>query len=360
MKKLLHRLDLSVKHLQTLDNVLQSKYEEYRNFAHKIESLPHYQELLKEVYTGGRGRQMILGDLLEYILTGRAYYFATKGEDYMKTFVKMLMYLCNLLLVMENISVLSRLRKDLLMALENSIGKQLLFEKNQDQNKFEELKKYEGFIIPADKMGKDYERVFDTLLPKRVGIVPELLVYSYFIRKNYGYIIPLLTHQRILGMKSSIIAPDFLLLRRKGEVVGLEVGAGPTRKAEFKKQRQLAEFSSATSIPVIVVGIGSPEQPQPYRCGKCKMWITYCEKAIELCSENMDRPGQDHIDCSNCERRDFCENKVYYGPARDYFGKTKVLRYHYRCVQDEIKEEDAGLIGLVPAVYGIEKLVEEI
>ena len=81
MKKLLHRLDLSVKHLQTLDNVLQSKYEEYRNFAHKIESLPRYQELLKEIYIGGRGRQMILGDLLEYILTGRAYYFATKGES---------------------------------------------------------------------------------------------------------------------------------------------------------------------------------------------------------------------------------------------------------------------------------------
>jgi len=360
MKDLLYNLDLSVKHLRVLDDILRSKYEEYRNFAHKIESLPRYQELLKEIYIGGRGRQMILGDLLEYILTGRAYYFATKGEDYMKTFVKMLMYLCNLLLIMENISVLPHLRKDLLVALENSIGKQLLFEKKRDRDKFEELKKYEGFIIPADRIGKDYEKIFDTLLPKRVGIVPELLVYCYFIRKNYGYIIPLLTHQRILGMRSSIIAPDFLLLRRKGEVVGLEVGAGPTTKAEFKKQRQLAEFSSATSIPVIVVGIGSPEQPQPYRCGKCKMWITYCEKAIELCSENADKLGQDHINCSECERREFCEDKVYYGPAKNYFGERKVLRYHYRCVQDEIKEEDARLIGLVPTVYGIEKLVEEI
>lgn len=357
MKNILHRLNISVKHLQIIDEVLRSDYEAYKLFSQKMESLPNYEKLLEEVYTSGKGRQMILGDLIEYILTGRAYYFITKGKEFMKTFVKVIMYLCNLLLTMENISVLSNLRKQIILSLEESIG-ELLFKK-EDKTEIEKFKKYEGPIIPADGLGKEYEKIFDTLLPKRVGIVPELLVYCYFIRKNYGYIVPLLTHQRILGGEKSIIAPDFLLLRRKGEIIGLEVGAGPTKKTEFRKQRQLAEFSSVTSIPVIIVGIGSPEQPQPYRCGKCKLWITYCEKSIELCSENKDILGKDYINCNECERNESCSDKVYYGEAIDYFNEKRRLRYHYLCVYNEIKEKDPRLIGIVPTVYGIEKLTQE-
>jgi len=377
MKEIIRRLDLSVRHINIIDSILQQHEEEYRQFAHKLESIPTYNDFLKEIYVGGKGRQMILGDLIEYILTGRAYYFATKNEQYMKDFVRILMNVCNLLLLMENISVEPSLRKRVLEALEREIGEEL-FEGKEVKEKYVRLKEYDGLIIPAEKLGGGYEDVFDSILPKRVGIVPELLVYCYFIRKNYGYIIPLLTHQRLLGKGMSLYAPDFLLLRRKGEVIGLEVGAGPTRGIDFTKQRQISEFSSASSIPVLIVGIGSPEQPQPYRCGKCKKWILYCEEAIELCADNKDTRDKDYISCIECKKYKSrllketkegeieCPDIVYYGKAHDYYGEQKELRYHYHCVRDDelvqITLERAKrprLIGLIPTVYGIEELKEE-
>jgi hypothetical protein len=37
-------------------------------------------------------RQMILGDVIEYIFAGRAYYYAAKSESNLKNFLKLILY----------------------------------------------------------------------------------------------------------------------------------------------------------------------------------------------------------------------------------------------------------------------------
>jgi len=368
VKQILQRLILSARHLQLLDEFFRENYPLYSDIAKKMENVPKYDELLQEIYVGGKkrgkygyGRQMILGDLFQYIFTGRGYYFAVKGEEYMESFVRILMYACNLLILMEDTSADADLRKRMLEKLENEIGNGFLEEEQREI--FQKLKEYDGVIV--GKEGSQFENIFDSLLPKRVGCVPELLVYCYLIRKNYGYVVPLLLSQRLLGNRQSIVPPDFLLLRSKGETFGLEVGT--------HKERQIASFSTLTSIPVFTVGIGSPEEPQPYRCGKCRKWIIYCDKVIETCAKNLDKPGQEFIDCSKCENfgnpltgEKYCPYIVYFGKAHDYAGNIRELRYHYSCVKDdEVVQEKLRraqkpkLIAPLPVVYGLEAIKEE-
>jgi len=260
---------------------------------------------------------------------------------------------------MEDISVDVELRNKILESLKQGIGDQL-FETEKDQELFNSLKRYEGRIVREE--GKTYEDLFDSILPKRVGGVSELLVYAYLIRKKYGYVVPLLQAQRLLGNRGKyIIPPDFLLLRSKGEIFGIEVGPG--------KERQIASFSTVTSIPVFTVTVGSFEQPQPYRCGKCLRWIIYCDKVIEICADNRD-DDRKYLECERCPlfNDGKCPFIVYYGPAHDYKGQKRTLRYHYSCVKNDplVKKELASsrprkskLIAPIPWVSGLEHIKEE-
>jgi hypothetical protein len=323
-----------------------------------------FDQLLKEVYVGGKkggqdgyGRQMILGDLLQYILTGRGYYFAVKGKEEMESFIRIIMHASNLLILMEDISVDDSLRNRVLDSLVNGIGNPF-FESEDEKEAFQSLRDYNGKIVKDE--GRDYELFFDSILPKRVGEVPELLVYSNIIRKNYGYVVPLLQAQRLLGKRKYIIPPDFLLLRSKSEIFGLEVGYG--------KERQISSFSTVTSIPVFNVGIGSPDQPQPYRCGKCRKWITYCDKVIESCATNQDG-DEEELDCTTCPQyqNGSCLSIVYHGDAHDYAGNEKTLRYHYQCVRSDPRVVEVlqrartpKLISPFPHLCGLESIGEEI
>jgi len=365
MKKLLDKVIISVEHLRILDKVLQKNYKPYKKISKKLESVPLLEEFLKEIYVGGKkkgkygiGRQMILGDLLEYILTGRGYYFAVKGKAFTESFVRIIMYICNLLILMEDSSVDVGLRNVIINALESELGDDFI-EDEEQKLAFEKLKEFKGKFLPGVK-GK-HEDFFDSLFPKRVGCVPELLVYAHLIRKNYGYVVPLLTSQRLLGNQGYIIPPDFLLLRSKGEIFGIEVGT--------HKERQITTFSTITSIPVFTVGIGSSEQPQPYRCGKCQKWIIYCDKVIDVCAKNQDKPGQEYLDCSKCNKVSECPFVVYYGKAYDHSGKERTLRYHYSCVKDDplvkkaIKSKRSKkpkLIAPIPWVSGLESIREDV
>jgi len=369
MKNLLNNLVLSAKHLHILDKVLRENYPPYRDIAIKLERVPLFKEFCKEIYAGGKkggkygyNRQMILGDLIQYILTGRGYYFAVreKGKkEYLESFIRIIMYVCNLLILMEDLSVEIDLRNKVLDTLKNELGDKF-FEDKEQEEAFKELRRFDGKILPGTRIGKA-ENFFDSILPKRVGCVPELLVYAYLIRKRYGYVIPLLTSQRLLGNNGDyIIPPDFLLLRSKGEIFGLEVGTG--------KERQIAGFSTVTSIPVFTAGIGSPERPQPYRCYKCGKWIAYCDKVIELCAKNEDE-DQEYFDCGRCDIVDDyseCPFAVYYGDAHSYNGEVKKAHYHYKCVKDDplvqkklLKSREHKIVALIPRVYGLEYIREE-
>jgi hypothetical protein len=362
MEKLLERINLSSKHLDIVNATLQS-YRPYAQASVKLRSVALFDQLLKEIYAGGKkggkdgyGRQMILGDLLQYILTGRGYYFAVKGSEQMESFVRVIMHASNLLILMEDISVDVSLRNQLLDALASGIGNPF-FESKEEGQAFQSLRAYNGVIVGNE--GNEYDIFFDSILPKRVGEVPELLVYSNLIRKNYGYVVPLLQAQRLLGKGKYIIPPDFLLLRSKSEIFGLEVGYG--------KERQISSFSTVTSIPVFNVGIGSPEQPQPYRCGKCRKWITYCDKVIDSCAKNQDG-DQEELNCTTCAQyqNGNCASIVYHGDAHDYAGNEKTLRYHYLCVRSDARVAEVlqrartpKLIAPFPHLCGLENIGEE-
>lgn len=375
MKKLLDSLSLAGKHLALVDNVFRNKYPLYAETSKKLHSLPLYDELRKEIYAGGKkggkhsyGRHMILGDLLQYIFTGRGYYFAVRGTEQREAFISMIMYVCNLLLLMEDTSVDVKLRNIMLDTLKDRIGS-TFFEDDSQKIRYANLRDYNGRIIPGRPgEGQTYESCFDSMLPKRVGAVPELLVYAHFIRKYFGYTVSLLHSQRLLGNQSFIVPPDFLLLRSKGEIFGIEVGAG--------KEKQMSSFSIVTSIPVFSVGVGDPDQPQPYRCGRCYKWIIYCDEVIRLCSKN-EEPDEGYVDCSKCssyqdldDAKNRCPHIVYHGEAYHdtgrYAGKMKELRYHYKCVKDESKVQEIlegadipMLIAPVPWISGLSGLKEE-
>src|SRR3972149_8873684 len=129
MKKLLSNLSIAKKAISILDVVFGKNSPPNPIFSKKLESLPLYDELRKEIYAGGKrrgahgyGRQMILGDLLQYIFTGRGYYFAVRGKEQRESFISMILYVCNLLILMEDISVEVQLRNTMLDALEKRIG----------------------------------------------------------------------------------------------------------------------------------------------------------------------------------------------------------------------------------------------
>ena len=97
MKLLLEKLGISIHHLKCIDEVFSEHHEEYQRIEallHSEEFNPIYKEISREIYSGGKqplgnlklARQMILGDVIEYIFTGRAYYYAAKSEVNFKTF----------------------------------------------------------------------------------------------------------------------------------------------------------------------------------------------------------------------------------------------------------------------------------
>lgn len=83
---------------------------------------------------------MILGDIIEYIFTGRAYYYAVKSEDNFKEFLKLILYSVNQLLIFDTITVNPGIRKLYIEKLEEKIDNELLFEKDGDIELAEALK----------------------------------------------------------------------------------------------------------------------------------------------------------------------------------------------------------------------------
>ena len=99
MEILLKKLGLSVKRLQCLDEIFRVESPLYGQLENRMtqELGDHLEEISKELYAGGKlrgglNRQMILGDVIEYIFTGRAYYYAAKSSENFKVFSKLVLY----------------------------------------------------------------------------------------------------------------------------------------------------------------------------------------------------------------------------------------------------------------------------
>ena len=101
MELLLEKLELSIEHLLCLDRTFQQCSEIYKEISNKLsgsEFKDIYTEISRELYAGGKktqgnlrlSRQMILGDVIEYIFTGRVFYYACKSKDNLKNFIKLI------------------------------------------------------------------------------------------------------------------------------------------------------------------------------------------------------------------------------------------------------------------------------
>lgn len=375
MEILLKKLGLSVKHLQCLDEIFRAESSLYNQIetqmARKLDD--HLEEISKELYAGGKSRsglnrQMILGDVIEYIFTGRAYYYAAKSSENFKIFSKLVLYCVNQLLLFDTITVNPEIRKRYIRKLEQEIDPAILYEKEGDQELASELK--ESNIVIWQEGWDRYDAFMDSLLPKTLGTPKELVVFLELIRLNKGLVIPLLLIQRLFGDGETIAPPDFLYLKRNREIFGVEVG--------YAKEGQSREFSLRTSIPTFAVDLANHMHN---RCPKCGENILYCDTVIEKYAdgslwESLDGNGQFKCreECLNREGK-VCTFANYYGKykGRCFYGNQnsgddkKDMHYHAVCVFGGVYDYRGGekniwehhrndFFSQIPQIEGIESL----
>jgi len=344
MQVLLDKLGLSVKHLQCLDEVFRSESQLYNQIEARMthELGDGLKEISRELYAGGKSRgglnrQMILGDVIEYIFTGRAYYYAAKSNDNFKIFSKLVLYSVNQLLLFDTITINPLIRKHYIEKLEERIDPTILYEKEGDQELANELKDSNVVIWQAD--WQRYDLFVDSILPKTLGAPKELVVFLELIRLNKGLVIPLLLIQRLFGDGKAIAPPDFLLLKRNREIFGIELG--------YAKEGQSREFSVRTSIPTFGVDLANHLHN---RCPKCGENILYCDTVIQKYADGTlwsalgpDGRFRCGADCSNFNGR-FCTFANYYGKYKGqcFYGAQKPdddkkdMHYHASCVADGV------------------------
>ena len=349
MKQLLDRLQISIEHLKCLDEVFAENNDEYQRINELLSSdefSPIYEEISRELYAGGKtasnsrvklNRQMILGDIIEYIFSGRAYYYAAKSDEHLKNFYKLIFYSVNQMLLFDTITVNPDLRRAYIEKLEEKIPSEILYEKSGDEELAEQIKESDVRIW-QEEWTSAIDDFIDSLLPKTLGAPKELIVFAEFIRLRLGIIIPLLLIQRIFGNKNPIAPPDFLILQSNKEIYGIEVG--------YKKELQSREFSIRTSIPTFAVDL---KRNMHNRCPKCGENILYCDVLIENYSngtlENVlvERNGERKLFCSECPNFDEgnCKFSNYFGWVEGVNFNGQPLdsksnrHYHTCCVKDD-------------------------
>jgi len=374
MKLLLDKLNISVQHLKCLDDVFLNNHQEYKriNVILNSEEFSYiYEEISREIYAGGKqprgnltlARQMILGDVIEYIFTGRAYYYAAKSEENFKNFLKLIMYSVNQLLIYDSITVKPEIRKLYIEKLEQNIDVEILYEKADDSVLANRLKNSQTII--GDNEWGEFDLLVDSILPKTLGCPKELVVFAELLRVKKGIIIPLLLIQRLFGNKNPIAPPDFLLAKGNKEIFGIEVG--------YAKEGQSREFSIRTSIPTFAVDL---KNNMHNRCPKCGEIILYCDKVIESFSDGTltEKLHSDKFLCKDCPNFDNgnCIFSNYYGKWKgtEFNGnpsEQKGRHYHAKCVKDDtydyrrqsVRINDKHLeefFAQIPQIQGLENL----
>jgi len=340
MELLLEKLQISVTHLKCLDEIFRAQSPLYNQIEQNMvrELGPDLDEISKELYAGGKARgglnrQMILGDVIEYIFTGRAYYYAAESENRFKSFATLILYSVNQLLLLDTITVDPTIRRAYIEKLEEKIDSSILYEKEGDRELAQRLKTSPAVIWQEE--WKPFDTFVDSILPKTLGCPKELIVFLELIRLKKGLIVPLLLTQRLFGSGVKVAPPDFLLLKRNKEMFGIEVG--------YAKEGQSREFSAQTSIPTFAVDLANHMHN---RCPKCGQNILYCDSVIKKYADGtlwgqLDTEGRYKCgaDCSNFNGR-VCTFANYYGKYRGlcFYGQQKAdddkkdMHYHATCV----------------------------
>jgi len=388
MDILLKALEQSIQHLKTIDDVFtNSDYSDkrlYMMFKQNIADLNNKfaQKFTDELYVGGKkgvgesgyGRQMILSDVFEYIVNGRGYYYAEWSLEKKQVFIQIILNLINQLIIWDSLTVEAELRKDVMTELQAKMGANF-FKEQEMKNRHAALLAYSGDIgfdtfddaLPpevhklVDPSGEEkvttvrgrIDNYFDSLLPKTAGgLWGELIVYLYLLRRNLGYVLPLLLNQRLLhgGSTKSLKPPDYLLIRKDGTLTGIEVGGS--------KETQSSHFSS-TLRGCQMVTVQNPRVPP--RCPICGKKTLFCPKVIKDFSDIDTNPllsiSEDIFCAHNCSF--YVYDQVIAGecPYILYFGKTSpktVFRqkrkfdteyhFHYSCI---LKQKDDVALSLI-------------
>lgn len=303
MKSLNEKLELIVKHLKALDKTFSKKSNYSNSFDHKWfkSNYDRFEYLAKdstikyanlkssssgkskkvelsfsdEIYHQDN-RQMKLADIIEYLFFSRGIYYIFQSNqfkaDRVSTFLELILRYVNLLMVFENITVDSKLRKAYLINLEkiakNDFG-------------YQELKKWTDPVgLPSQKTNSPNE-YFDTLLPKTAGgLWHEMLVFAFILKYDIGYIFPLLLTQKPISLKHKLSPPDLIVLHNKTfRYYGIEIGN--------LKERQSGGFMAPSGIPIIPIDTLNARVSD--RCPSCSKWIGICEKTItDFCNTEKD------------------------------------------------------------------------
>lgn len=380
MRLLLEKLGISIEHLKCLDETFRENNQEYQRIENILTSEEFneiYSDIAREIYAGGKkprgntqmARQMILGDVIEYIFTGRAYYYAAKSEANFKSFLKLILYCVNQILLFDTITINPDIRRAYIEKLEERIPANQLYEKQGDNDTAENLKNSD-VVIWTDEWTKDIDLFVDSILPKTLGCPKELIVFAELIRLKKGIIIPLLLIQKIFGDRNPIAPPDFLILKSNKEMYGIEVG--------YAKEGQSREFSIRTSIPTFAVDL---KNNMHNRCPKCGENILYCDPVIEAYSngtleDEITKRGNKFY-CNECPNLNDgqCQFSNFYGtvianrfngeqcpPQNRHYHANCVLNDHYTFYGQErlISEHHLqDFFAQIPEIDGIENLINK-
>jgi hypothetical protein len=333
----------------------------------------------------GYGRQMILSDIIEYIINGRGYYYAVRSREAMKTYIRIILELVNQLMIFDSLVVNVNLRREVLDRLKREIGPSFFKEKDREME-HEALYTHDsplGFPLREPHVNQDaltklglgekdtnkaigrMETYYDSLLPKTAGgLWGELLVYIYLLRKDVGFIFPLFLNQRLLGGTERVFLkpPDLLLLPYGRETFfGIEVGAG--------KDVQSGNFSIVTGIPTAT----KANADNPKRCCICGKWMLFCPKVVREYSDvdkeisNLRKPINCLDECDIYKREEILAGKCFYamhkgGKPKNYvmqMTSSSVYHFHLNCLNND--PDGAGeisegkIIMYYPYVDGLEK-----
>lgn len=350
---MLTRVEMSLAHLRALHSIFMDKsnfaekdiavFNLYKENEEKLNDELSKLDYESQLYAQ-KGRQMILADIYEYIFLGRIYYSA-KILKKRPAFIRAILHFCNMLMCYEAMTVSPALRGKYLHRLKSKV------KEVENENCFDELKNFDGTVglkQGDSEAGKKLDDYFDTLLPKTAGgLWHELIVYTFLLRNDCGYIVPLLLSQKLLGHSDHLVPPDFLVITKDKRIYGIEVG--------MKKEIQSGNFSLRTAIPTAMVDTINSRTSD--RCPICKKWITFCPYIIEKYSEVSEPITQPEINCvdfcnrftveeilaGKCPHTKYARNnlKKYPSTHHDFADRR---HYHYQCVLEKVEANIKALM----------------
>lgn len=360
MKEPAERLSISARHLSVVDRICEEIDQEYAAVKDSLRGLPGYGAIANELYRGQKGRQMVLGDVLTYILAGRGYWAARREEQSFRDYIEVIMLTVNLVLIQESILSSRVEQRQQFLARLDGADIPHFYADEREKGEYERLAQSGEQIRP----GHPLYRAMDSLLPKSAGVAIELLVFVYLLKRAIGYVLPLLFTQRIFRGTDSLAPPDYLILRPGGQVIGVEVGGGlgiygsPSRG----KLSQVNTFVQDTSIPVVTASMPQMQ----YRCPICSNWPLFCPEVIERVTTSwIGDSAETYISCPSCPRFDdgCCPHALYRGQVEV---RGQVAHYHYRCVKHleyvtsrslrSDGDRSRKLIAYLPFVEGLDRI----